>query len=55
MVDVYDALTSNRPYREAWSQEKTLAQIKEESGKHFDPLVVDAFINIVEAEENFVI
>ncbi len=44
VVDVYDALTSNRPYREAWSKEKTLALIKEESGMHFDPDVVEVFL-----------
>lgn len=43
VVDVYDALTSDRPYRRAWSQEKTLDYIKEESGKQFDPDVVEAF------------
>jgi len=44
VVDVYDALTSDRPYRKAWSKEKTLALIKEESGKHFDPDVVEVFL-----------
>ena len=44
VVDVYDALTSDRPYRKAWSEEKTLALIKEDSGKHFDPDVVEVFL-----------
>jgi putative nucleotidyltransferase with HDIG domain len=44
VVDVYDALTSDRPYRKAWTREKTLEHIKEQSGKHFDPQVVDVFI-----------
>lgn len=44
VVDVYDALTSDRPYRKAWTKEKTLENIKEQSGKHFDPQVVDVFI-----------
>jgi len=44
VVDVYDALTSDRPYRKAWSKEKTLALIKEDSGKHFDPEVVKVFL-----------
>ena len=44
VVDVYDALTSDRPYRKAWTKEKTLEHIKEQSGKHFDPQVVDVFI-----------
>ena len=44
VVDVYDALHSNRPYRKAWTKEKTLEHIKEQSGKHFDPQVVNVFI-----------
>ena len=43
VVDVWDALTSNRPYRAAWTKEKALAYIKEQSGKHFDPDVVELF------------
>ncbi len=46
IVDVYDALISNRPYRSAWSKEKTIAHIREQSGKHFDPSVVDAFLRL---------
>jgi len=34
---VFDALTSDRPYRKAWSREKALDHLKQESGKHFDP------------------
>lgn len=44
VVDVWDALTSNRPYREAWSKEKALQYIQEQAGKHFDPKVVAVFI-----------
>ncbi len=44
VIDVWDALTSDRPYRGAWSNEKALAYIREHSGLHFDPLVVDAFM-----------
>lgn len=43
LADVFDALTSRRPYKEAWSVEKALELIDEESGKHFDPNVVNAF------------
>jgi putative nucleotidyltransferase with HDIG domain/PAS domain S-box-containing protein len=43
VVDVWDALTSDRPYRRAWSQEEALAYIREQSGKHFDPKVVACF------------
>lgn len=45
VVDVYDALTSDRRYRKAWSNEKTLNFIQEQSGKHFDPRVVAAFLD----------
>jgi putative two-component system response regulator len=47
IVDVWDALTSDRPYRKAWDREIVLAHIKEESGKHFDPNIVDAFLQLV--------
>jgi PAS domain S-box-containing protein len=46
IVDVYDALTSDRPYRKAWTKEKVLEYIKSLSGKHFDPKVVDAFLDL---------
>jgi putative two-component system response regulator len=47
VVDVWDALTSDRPYRPAWSQEEALTYIREQSGKHFDPQVVDLFFKVV--------
>jgi hemerythrin-like metal-binding protein/PAS domain S-box-containing protein/putative nucleotidyltransferase with HDIG domain len=40
LVDVYDALTSDRPYRKAWPEEKVLEHIRSLSGTHFDPQVV---------------
>jgi putative two-component system response regulator len=46
IVDVWDALTSNRPYRPAWSETETLAYIREQSGKHFDPQVVSLFFQV---------
>jgi len=51
VVDVWDALTSDRPYRPAWSRERALAYIKEQSGKHFDPRVVEAFLREIVGEE----
>jgi PAS domain S-box-containing protein len=48
VVDVYDALTSDRPYRKAWSREKALSLIREESGKHFDPQVVAVFLQEID-------
>jgi len=50
IVDVYDALTSNRPYRVAWTREKALDYIREQSGMHFDPRVVKAFLTMTAGE-----
>ena len=47
VVDVYDALTSNRPYRAAWPREKALDHIRGLSGTHFEPRVVEAFLQMV--------
>jgi response regulator RpfG family c-di-GMP phosphodiesterase len=47
VVDVWDALTSNRPYRPAWSSEKALEYISEKSGSHFDPEVVKVFLEYI--------
>lgn len=44
LADVYDALTSKRVYKEAFSHEKAMEIIVEDRGTHFDPEVVDAFI-----------
>lgn len=46
IADVFDALTTKRPYKEAFSVEKSLAIIREGRGNHFDPDVVDAFLAI---------
>jgi putative two-component system response regulator len=48
VADVWDALTSNRPYRPAWSREEALRYICEQSGKHFDPQVVELFFKVIE-------
>jgi HD-GYP domain-containing protein (c-di-GMP phosphodiesterase class II) len=48
IADVFDAMTSKRPYKEAFTVEKSLAIIKEGRGGHFDPDVVDAFLAIQE-------
>ncbi len=45
VADVYDALTSNRPYRNAWPHNNAVNYIRDESGKHFDPVVVDTFFS----------
>ena len=43
LADVFDALTTDRRYKEAWTLEEALERVREDSGKHFDPKVVDAF------------
>lgn len=50
VVDVFDALTSDRPYREAWEKEKALVYIQEQSGRHFFPDAVDAFIKMIQGK-----
>lgn len=44
VADVWDALTSDRPYRAAWPKEKALAHIRDQAGSHFDPQVVETFL-----------
>ena len=47
IVDVFDALTHDRPYKNAWSVDDALAEIDRGSGTQFDPDVVDAFLPLV--------
>jgi HD-GYP domain-containing protein (c-di-GMP phosphodiesterase class II) len=47
IVDVYDALISDRPYRPAWTKERALEHIRAQSGTHFDPEVVAAFMRLI--------
>lgn len=44
IADVFDALTSDRPYKKAWSVEAAVALLEQESGKHFDPMLVPLFL-----------
>lgn len=48
VADVYDAITSTRSYRQAWSHERAVEVIRRESGTHFDPKVVDAFVQVID-------
>jgi len=48
ITDVFDALTSKRPYKEAWSFEKALNLLMKEKGQHFDPKIVDLFIQNID-------
>lgn len=51
VADVYDALLHARPYKPAWERSEVLALIKRESGRHFDPLVVEALISVLARED----
>ena len=51
IVDVWDALTSDRPYRQALSREEALNLIVSQSGSHFDPNVVESFIRVLSKEK----
>lgn len=48
VVDAWDALTSDRPYRDAWSRGKTRQYLLDQAGKEFDPQVVDVFIKLMD-------
>jgi HD-GYP domain-containing protein (c-di-GMP phosphodiesterase class II) len=50
VVDVWDSLISDRPYRKSWPYEKALNYIKEQAGISFDPQVVDEFIKLFESQ-----
>ena len=47
LVDVYDALISDRPYRTAWSKRDAIQHIESQSGKHFDPKIVPEFLDLI--------
>jgi HD-GYP domain-containing protein (c-di-GMP phosphodiesterase class II) len=51
VTDVFDALTSDRPYRPAWSHTQAIEYIKEQAGRLFDPQVVKLFLEIVEQQK----
>jgi len=51
VVDVWDALRSDRPYRKAWSEAQTLTHIRSQSGKHFDPRAVDLFFQMLKGDQ----
>lgn len=47
LVDVFDALTMKRPYKEAWPNEQAIATIQAESGSHFQPAMIEVFIAVL--------
>jgi HD-GYP domain-containing protein (c-di-GMP phosphodiesterase class II) len=51
VVDVWDALTSDRPYRAAWTRAQARAHLQEQAGKGFDPPVVEAFLRLIDGYE----
>ena len=48
VADVYDALTSTRSYRNAWTHEKAIHVIQKDAGTHFDPVIAKAFLEIID-------
>ncbi|MAZ87631.1 MAG: two-component system response regulator [Cellvibrionaceae bacterium] len=47
VADVFDALTSSRPYKKAWSIEDAVSHMKNQKGKHFDPQIIEVFIKVL--------
>ena len=50
-VDIWDALRSDRPYREAWPVDRVIAHIRSLSGSHLDPMIVEAFLRVIAEDE----
>lgn len=50
IIDVWDALSSDRPYRLAWPETKIYEHIRSQVGKHFDPRVAEAFFSIIQSK-----
>ncbi|CAG0943330.1 3'3'-cGAMP-specific phosphodiesterase 2 [Anaerolineae bacterium] len=50
IVDVWDALSSDRPYRAAWPSDQVVDYLRDQAGKHFDPAVVDVFLRLLQSE-----
>jgi len=49
IIDVWDAVRSDRPYRPAWPEEKAIDYLRNQSGTHFDPKLLDTFLSIIPA------
>ncbi len=52
VIDVWDALSSDRPYRKAWPYAKIVAHMREQSGTHFDPKAVELFLQMMVGDSN---
>jgi putative nucleotidyltransferase with HDIG domain len=51
VADVYDALSSDRPYRAGWERKRVLDYIREKAGTQFDPVVVEVFLKLMESSQ----
>jgi HD-GYP domain-containing protein (c-di-GMP phosphodiesterase class II) len=51
VVDVFDALTSDRPYRPAWTHQQAVEYLREQAGRLFDPQVVELFLQIMDQQK----
>ena len=51
VVDQWDALSSDRPYRKAWSRDDVIAYLQENSGKIYDPQIVEVFLSLIREDE----
>jgi HD-GYP domain-containing protein (c-di-GMP phosphodiesterase class II) len=51
VIDAYDAITSDRPYRRALPRDVAVAELKKGAGSQFDPKVVNAFLEVLQEEE----
>ncbi|MDQ3006453.1 MAG: GAF domain-containing protein, partial [Chloroflexota bacterium] len=52
VVDIWDALLSDRPYRKAWSQDKVIEYLKDIAGTHLDPRIVEIFLRMIVEDES---
>lgn len=52
VTDAFDAMTSDRPYRKAMSDEEAISELKRNAGKQFDPAVVEAFLKVLSEKKN---
>lgn len=50
IVDVWDALRSDRPYRKSWTDDQVMAYLQEQSGQHFDPRVLENFLDLIRSQ-----
>ena len=55
LVDVFDALTSERAYKKAWPEQEAISYINNQSGEQFDPLVIEAFLKVMEYRKDIVL